>query len=122
MKPQISMLDYRSNSCPICLICLECEALYRSSCICKSKEMCWNKKSEGYCIDFCHKVLINSYKKSKLDPIFVTWFFENISSQINISKDQNDVNVCHKCINKYDYFKSLYQNYQISNKVIVHNL
>ena len=115
------MLDYRPNSCPICLICLECGEFYGSSCICESKKIYWNRKSEGYCIDFRHKVLLTSYKKSKLDPIFVTWFFENISSQIKIFENENDVNICHKCINKYDYFKSLYQNYRFQIKFIIYN-
>jgi hypothetical protein len=117
MEPKISKLVYRPNSCPICLKCIECNEFYGSSCACESREIYWNKKSEGYCVDFRHKALIDTpqNKKLKLDPIFVIWFFENISSQIEILENQNDVNVCHKCVNKFDYFKSLYQSYQIFN-------
>ena len=102
-------LVYRPNSCPICFICIECSEFYGLSCTCESKEIHWNKKSTGFCVDFRHKALTDQNKKLKLDPIFVIWFFKNISSQIEIPENQNDVNICHKCINKFDYFKSMYQ-------------
>ena len=80
-------LDYRPNSCPICLICIECSEFYETSCICKSKEVRWNKKHEGYRVDFRHKALTNKNKRLKLDSTFVIWFFENISSQIEIQEN-----------------------------------
>ena len=36
MKSEVK-LDYRPNSCPICLICIECVKFYRSSYSCESK-------------------------------------------------------------------------------------
>ena len=102
---------YRPNSCPICLICIECSEFYGISCTCESKKIRWNKKKEGYCVDFRHKALTDKNSRLKLDSTFAIWFFKNISSQIEIQENQNDVNVCHKCINKFDYYKSLYQFY-----------
>ena len=68
-----SKLSYRPNSCPICLICIECKEFYGSSCICEPKEIYWNKNGEGYSVDFRHKALTNiQSKKPKLDPTFVT--------------------------------------------------
>ena len=99
-------LVYRSNSCPICLICIECAKVYGSSCSCESKEIYWDKNSK-YSVDFRHKLLTNSStnNRMRLDQMFVLWFFEKVSSQIKIPENQSDVNICRKCLSKFDRFK-----------------
>src|SRR5436305_15262361 len=84
-------LVYRSNSCPICLICIECAKIYGSSCSCKSKEIYWDKNNK-YPVDFRHKLLTtySTNNRMKLDSIFVSWFFEKASPQIKIPENHSD--------------------------------
>ena len=102
-------LVYRPNSCPICLICIECAKFYGSSCSCESKEIYWNK-NKNYPVDFWHKLLTDSFTNNrlKLDQRFVSWFFEKVSPQIKMPENQNDINICRKCLSKFDRSKGLY--------------
>ena len=109
MTNENSKLTYRLNACPICLICIEYNELYGKSYKCNVKELQWNKNNNEYKVDFQYKILKDlSLKKqnprnSKFDPLFVSWFLQNISSDIKISEQQSGVNICRKCLNKYDY-------------------
>ncbi|RIA85999.1 hypothetical protein C1645_780603, partial [Glomus cerebriforme] len=82
---QTNPLQYHSNACPLCLTCLVCTEVYGKNCICLPKELKWQRKSNEYKIDFCHKSLdmVATRKlKIKLDNVFVQ-----------------------KCINKFEYYK-----------------
>ena len=108
MASESSKLIFRLNACPVCLICIECNELYGKLCECDAKELQWNKNKEGYEVEFRHKLLKNLTLKKrnlKYDPLFVSWFYQNISANIEISEQQTDINICYKCNNKYDYAK-----------------
>ena len=95
----MAFLEFRLNACPICLICLDCRSKYGQNCTCQAREIKWKKRKieRDYTVDFYHKPLTqNGATKQKvvLDSEFVSWLFANISSCIDISSSQNDVNVC----------------------------
>lgn len=101
-------LQYRPNACPLCLICLVCTEVYGKNCICPPKELKWQRKSNEYKIDFRRKLLgtVEARKeRTKLDNVFVNWFHNNILPDLEIPEDQYDVNVCRRCINKFEYYK-----------------
>ena len=95
-------------SCPLCLTCLVCTEVYGKNCICLPMELKWQRKSNDYKIDFRHKLLgtvATRKQRTRLDNIFISWFHSNISSDLEIPEDQHDVNVCRRCINKFEYYK-----------------
>ena len=74
---QTNPLQYRPNACPLCLTCLVCTEVYGKNCICPSKELKWQRRSNEYKIDFHHKSLdmvAARKQKIKLDNVFVNWF------------------------------------------------
>jgi len=102
------ILDFRLNSCPICLICLDCQNEYGQKCTCQARNIKWKKKKveRDYIVDFCHKPLSQkgaTNQKVTLDPEFVDWFLDNISPKIilSLSSPPNDTNVCNTCISRY---------------------
>lgn len=108
----MSTLEYRPNACPLCLICLVCTKSYGKDCTCPFKELKWQRKSKEYQLDFRNKLLHNKVSerrenkdKGKFDPEFVNWFRNNIQPGLKIPGDRYNVNVCKKCINKYEYYK-----------------
>jgi hypothetical protein len=108
----MSALQYRPNACPLCLICLVCTKSYGKDCVCPFKELKWQRKSNEYQLDFRNKLLHNKVSerkeikdRRKFDPEFVSWFRNNIQPGLKIPGDRYNVNVCKKCINKYEYYK-----------------
>ncbi len=99
-------LEFRLNACPICLICLDCQNEYGQKCTCQAREIKWKKKKvdRDYKVEFCPKPLTQkgaTNQKVVLDSEFVKWVFANISSHIELSSSQNNVNICLNCMNTY---------------------
>jgi hypothetical protein len=104
----MNSLKYRPNACSLCLIYLVCTKTYDENCTCPPKELKWKRKSDEYKIDFRHKALdmvAARKQKIKLDNEFISWFHDKISLKMETLEDKHDVNVCRRCINKYDYYK-----------------
>jgi hypothetical protein len=103
MKP---ILSYRLNACPLCLICLKCNKIYGNSCSCESIILYWSRNIENK--NFRTKTLTQEAAKkrsNKFDSEFVTWFWSNVSPNLEISLSLSIVNICKRCLNKYDYLK-----------------
>ena len=95
-------LKFRVNACPICLICLICKKIYGNGCECVPDE------ARNIKVDFRCKLIKdveNPKHGRKFDFEFVNWFQINVSPHLKIPDDVDSVNICRKCINKYDYFK-----------------
>ena len=106
------VLSYRLNTCPLCLICLheKCSKVYGESCICQLTTIYWGRNVKEY-INFHTKSLtydVVKKKNTKFDPEFATWFWANISPHLEISSSQSLINLCKKCLNKYDYSKGIF--------------
>ncbi|CAI2185905.1 16435_t:CDS:2, partial [Funneliformis geosporum] len=101
-------LSYRLNAYPLCLIYLQYSQFYNNSCSCKLTIIYWSRSLEKSKI-FCTKSLTFEEAKKrnvKLDSELVAWFWANISPDLEISLSQSVVNICKKCLNKYDYLKT----------------
>jgi len=62
------------------------------------------KVDRDYKVEFCSKPLTQkgaTNQKVVLDSEFVKWVFANISSHIELSSSQNNVNICLNCMNTY---------------------
>lgn len=44
-------------------------------------------------------------KSANFDTEFITWFWENIPTNLEVYSNQSSVNICKKCLNRYDYYK-----------------
>lgn len=99
-------LKYHSNVCAICLICLKCDKFYGNLCSCEEITMHWSRKVEES-KKFRTKTLLQESTKrnSNFDTEFITWFWENIPSNLEVCSNQPSVNICKKCLNRYDYYK-----------------
>ena len=101
-------MEFRLNACPICLTCLDCENKYGQNCTCQARKITWKKKiiERDYAVNFRRKALTQkgaTSQKVVLDSGFVDWFFNNISSSIelSLSSPPDDANVCQDCMNRY---------------------
>ena len=99
-------LEFRLNAYPICLICFDCQSEYGKECTCQAREIEWKRKKaeRDYTVNFCHRPLTQkgaTNQKVVLDSEFVKWVFANISSHIELSSSQNNVNICLNCMNTY---------------------
>ncbi|RIB27939.1 hypothetical protein C2G38_2137591 [Gigaspora rosea] len=97
-------LAYRPNVCPICLVCLVCAKSYSKECACPYAEIYWNKRRDGYQLDFCKNPLTQAaatIKKIKFDKEFVRWFHSNYASNFEVPPNLNYINICRECNKKY---------------------
>lgn len=52
-------MEFRLNTCPICLTCLDRKNKYGQNCICQARKVEWKRKKieRDYIVDFIHKPL-----------------------------------------------------------------
>jgi len=104
MEPK---LNYRLNACPLCLTCLKCNKIYGDLCSCEATVLYWSRSIEEN-KKFRTKTLTQEAAKkrsNKFDPKFVSLFWSNVSPNLEISLSLSIVNICKRCLNKFDYLK-----------------
>ena len=102
-----SKLSFRLNACPVCLICLKCNKTYGNLCSCESITIYWSRNIEET-KNFRTKTLTQEAarkRSNKFTPEFISWFWSNVSPNLEISSSQPLINICKSCLNKYDYLK-----------------
>ena len=73
MSQHLPLLRYRSNACPICLVCFVCVKVYGEDCLCQPIEL--NQKSKKgleYKLDFRNKHITRTganKQKKKYDSL-----------------------------------------------------
>ncbi|RIB18668.1 hypothetical protein C2G38_2183933 [Gigaspora rosea] len=78
LKKMIWRERYRSNACPICLVCFVCVKVYGEGCLCQPIEL--NRKSKKgieYKLNFRNKHITRTganKQKKKYDQELVNWF------------------------------------------------
>lgn len=99
-----TLLKFRLNACPICLVCLICAKIYGKDCSCQPIKLDKkSKKGSGYQISFYSKYFTRtgaSIKKVRYDQEFVDW--TKNSTKVEIPKNQDIINMCQKCAKNYD--------------------